>query len=361
MEVSSSDTPKYIRRINRSVERDEEHVLPAIPEDSGPIQTAERWITDILNDANLCWRRKDFQRNVLNVADVLVTDCDFTSYTCTPGKAFLTAMTGLASATVERILRFLRDRGFLGLVANGRQAKFTPRSSDAHARWGNGSGPVADRAVYVLCQPLSPEDREQAHQETVARTENKCKLGNLINRFQLAVDVTDGPSRNSRKTAPKGIKEWASPTLKGYFEAAAEYVAKWSTARTDLSWPRHQTTSALDEAGRSFNELQAARTVKLHAPTLQKLTDRQATAICRPFFRSDWTAADILECLEFQPNGQRWPHDAARGVESTAAWFQSRLNAHRVNGEVPYSPTQRRELKVHSARTRAIAYAKAQG
>jgi len=342
------------------VERDEEHVLPAIPEGSGPIQTAKRWINDILNHEKFIWRRNDFRRNVLSIAELLLERCDFASYTVTPGRDWLEAMSGLSRATVTRVLHALCQNGFLAMVANGRQAKWTPRSSDAHARWGNGMDAVADRAVYVMCQPLSDEDRQQAYQDSVARADNRCKLEGVFSRFSMAVDITEPPDRNARKSAPKGIREWASPMLKSYYQAAARVTAAMEAARTDLSWPRHKTTSAKDEAEARFNQLQAARTVRLHTPALSGLSDRHLTAILRPFFTAEWTAADIIEAISFKLDGSQWNNDAAYGVRNVAAWLQSRLGNHRVNGLVTYSPTQRRELASRPARERAIAYAREQ-
>lgn len=340
------------------MERDEQHVLPAIPEGSGPIQTAERWINDIQEHAKFCWRRNDFRRNVLAVANLLIERADFASFTCTPGRDWLIAMTGLGKSTVDRAMHWLRKHGFLGMVANGRKAEWTPRSSDAYARWGNGQGPVADRAVYVLCQPLSDEERQQAYQDSVARADNRNRLNGVFSRFSMAVDVNGEPNRNSRKATPKGIKEWASPTLKEHFEAAARVTAQLEAARTDLSWPRHRTTSANDEAEAAFNRLQAARTVRLHTPALSDLSDRHLTAILKPWFVGEWSAADIIEAINTRPDGRPWSNDGAYGVWNVAAWLQSRLSAHRVNGAVPYSPTKRRELAARPARERAVAFAR---
>jgi hypothetical protein len=341
------------------VERDEEHVFPAIPEGSAPIQTPQRWISDILNHEKFIWRRNDFRRNVLNIAELLLERCDFASYTCTPGRDWLDGLSGLSRATVTRCLRWLRDHGFLGLVANGRMAENTPRSSDAHARWGNGYDAVADRAVYVMCQPLTDEERAERVQENIARADNRGKLARVFSRFSMAVDINEPPNRNARKSAPKGIREWASPTLKSYFEAAARVTAKIEAARTDLSWPRHRTTSANDEAEARFNELQAARTVRLHTPAVSGLSDRHLTAILRPWFRAEWSPADILEALDYRPDGAPRRNDGAHGVRNVAAWLQSRLSDHRVNGMIPYSPTKRRELAARPGRERALAYSAA--
>lgn len=296
---------------------------------------------------------------MLTVAELLLERCDFASYTVTPGRDWLLAMAGVGKSTLDRAMRWLRQNGFLGMVANGRQAKWTPRSSDAHARWGNGFDAVADRAVYVMCQPLSDEDRQKAYEDSVARADNKGKLARVFSRFSMAVDLNGEPNRNARKSAPKGIREWASPTLKGYFEAAARVTAKMEAARTDLSWPRHKTTSANDEAEARFNELQAARTVRLHTPAVSGMSDRHLTAVLRPFFKAGWTPADILEALDYKLDGSRWRNDAAYGVRNVAAWLQSRLSNHRVNGLVTYSPGQRREIASRPARERAIAYSAA--
>ena len=266
-------------------------------------------------------------------------------------------MSGLKARTLTRVLRWLRDHGFLGMVANGRMAENTPRSSDEFARWPSGKGgPTADRAVYVLCQPMTDEELVERIKENIKQADNRGRLDGIFTRWGMAVDINVHPLRNSRKADPKN--EWASPTLKEYFEAAARETARLEAARTDLSWPRHRTTSAKDEAEAAFNRLQAARTVRLHTPAVSGLSDRHLTQILTPWFKAEWSPADILEALETRPDGRPWRNDGAYGVRNVAAWLQSRLSAHRVNGQIPYSPTQRRELRARPARERAIEFAR---
>jgi len=347
------------RRINRLLERDEKNVLLAVPEGSCLLTADFDWLEAIAQHPKLAWRRRDFRQNLLTVATRLLLGFDFTSHTATPGNAYLLDAAGIGAGTLGRIKRWLIHNGFLGIVAGGRSAIYTPKIcsgiSNLYKR-GQREERMADRAVYVLCRPATEEELARFGEEEVQRMDFKCKLDPFLAMFGLAVDVSGNPIPPKEKSAPKGIKEWASPTLrKTYFEAAAKWVADMNAARTDLQWPKTKTTSADDEATRSFNELQAARTVQWHSPALRTLRSRHLARILAPFFRSDYTPDDILHALEETPDGSKHAHDGFTGALNVAALLQSRLNYWRINGQPVYSHRQRAAQRSRAARAQANA------
>jgi len=346
------------RRVNRLTERDEDNVLRAVPEGSCPLTTDFDWLDAIRQHPKLVWHRADFRRNLLAVGALLLLAYDYNSHTVTPGNDYLMAGAGIGSGTLGRVKRWLRRHGFLGDVAGGRSAIYTPKNSCGASNLHKEGEPeerMADRAVYVLCRPATEEELAQFGEEEVQRMEFKCKLDPLLGLFGLAVDINGNPIHSKGKTAPKGIKAWASPTLKTYFEAATKWVADISTARTDLQWPSDRTTSANDEATRSFNELQAARTVQWHSPPLRKLRSRHLARILAPFFRDDYTPNDILHALDTKPDGTKHRHDGFDGALNIPALLQSRLNHWRVNGQPVYSRSKRAAQRSQAGKAQAEA------
>lgn len=348
------------RRLNRLVERQEENVLRAVPEGSCALTTDFDWLGAIRHHPKLAWRRTDFRRNLLAVADLLLLGFDFNSHTVTPGNAYLLATAGIGEGTLGRIKRWLVRYGFLGIVAGGRSAIYTPKSciGESHLhKDGERDERMADRAVYVLCRPATEEELAQFGEVEVERMDFKCRLDPLLSMFGLAVDINGNPNLAKGKTVPKGLKAWASPTLKSYFEATTKWVAETTAARTDLQWPRDRTTSASDEATRSFNELQAARTVQWHSPPLRKLRSRHLARILAPFFRNDYTPNDVLHALDTKPDGTEHRYDGFDGALNLPALLQSRLNHWRMNGQPVYSRSQRAIRRSQDAKAQAEAAA----
>lgn len=340
-------------------ERDEYHVDRAIPEGSRKVRMGDNWLQAVADHPSLAWRREDFRRNVLSVATALLAGVDWVSLTSTPGNHWLSRMADVRSYVLGAAKRWLKAHGFLAMVANGRSAAFTPASSDGFSHIHTADrvplGKMADRAVFVLTLPMNRDERFEAFQKDLERKENRGTLGVFLEAFREVVDVNRNPSEPKRKTTPKGNYEWASPTRKAYFEAAARETARLEAARTDLSWPRTKTTDAPDEATRSFNELQAARTVILYSPALRALSDRHVARILAPAFRSGYTARDILHAFDRMPDGTQHAHDGFSGALNIAGLIQSRLQHWRVDGQFVRSYTQRELARKTQAEAQRMA------
>lgn len=298
----------------------------------------------------------DFRRNVRAVAELLLQRVDYPTRTTTPGWDWIMAGARIRSeSTLAKVLRFLNAIGYLGTVAKGRSAQYTPLSSDEHSRWpGIDGGRVADRAVYVLCEPMTEEELSDAGAAEAERMDNKGKLEGFLAAIG-DVEKKCSPNQNQAKRNPKSIREWASPTLKGYFRALSERYQDSGGDRTDLAWPRDRTTDANDEATARRNELNAARTLQWYAPALARLSTALVARMCAPFFRRGWTVNDILHAIDHRPDGSLWAHDAFHGALNIAPIFQHRMNAWRLNGQPVYSLYQRQVRDAQEARDRAIA------
>lgn len=345
------------RRVNRLHERDDDVIALVLPEGSRRIQLGDHWLQEIMAHPDYAKRRPQFRVKISNVALALLSSIEWITGTSTPGNDWLMATAGVRSNALGRVKSWLKRHGFLAMVANGRSAIYTPASSDGFSHLISGDRvpftKMADRAVFVLCLPKTPEEIAAALEEQRQSMENKGKLAPMLDKLAGVFGVSRNPIQPERKTNPKARKEFASLTGKAYWEAVARASAEQSTARTDLRWPRTGTTSAPDEATRSFNELQAARRVISEAPSLRTLSDRHVARLLAPAFRAGYTPADIIEVFRFMPDGTAHRHDGFTGTINIAAMVQSRLNHWKMNGQYMYSPSQREDQRVRDARARA--------
>lgn len=346
------------RRVNRRNERDEFHVDRAIPEGSRKLVLGDNWLEAITNHHDFVWRRADFRISVIAVAMGHLHSIDWVTATATPGNDWIKQTYEVSRWQLFAARRWLKSHGFLAQVANGRSAMYTPASSDGFSHLISGDRvpytKMADRAIYVLCLPMTAEELTEAFQADLDRKASRCKLIPYLERLSAAVDINLHPNQASRKTNPKGNYEWASPMRKAYFEAAARETAKIEAARTDLSWPRSATTDAPDEATRSFNELQAARTVIWHTPALQRFSHRYIKRVLAPAFRAGYTPRDVLLAFDYLPDGTQRRHSGFDGAVDVVRLIQARLNDWKVNGQYVYSFSQQEEVRVRDARNRAL-------
>jgi hypothetical protein len=301
----------------------------------------------------LTQRRADFCKNLRLIAQGMLEFADYASKTVTPGRWQLAEFAGVHPMSVPRYLRFLQSGGLVGMVALGRSAELCPVSSEEYTRYPRaGATRHGDRSVYVLCEPLTAEALEEYAEEELERMENKCTINTFLTRFKAAVDISATPLPQQAKVLnPRSIREWATPTLKSHFQAAAEYVAKRDAARTDLSWPGDATTSAQNEATTRHNELQAARKVQWLVPSLSDCRSTTVASVLRPYFRAGWTANDVKHAMDHKPDGSLWPHDGFRGMSQPLIGVKVRLKPWRGL----YSRSQRVVRSSEEARERALA------
>jgi hypothetical protein len=226
----------------------------------------------IAEQADLGRLRADAEKNALTVARALIFSAHWRTMTLRPGWDTLTDRTGLSRSTIQRVIRRLRDWGFLGIVSTG--STWRTRG----CRQDDEDGDLA--AEYVLCVPA-----------------------------QEPVEITDSPSllRQEERSKPHASAR----------ETAQEV--------TDRPWPMHQPPETRGQ------RLAATQRLQQQAPVLARLGDRHLRSILKPWYQRGWTPAQVLYALDHTPDGAlRW-HTA--DVRHVPGWIRSRLAA--WDGQTP--------------------------
>lgn len=217
-------------------------------------------------EADLGRLRADAEANALLVARALVFSAHWKTMVARPGWDTLTDRTGLSRSTIQRVIRRLRNWGFLGIVATG--STWRTRG----CRRGDNDGDLG--AEYVLCVPV-----------------------------QEPVDISDSPSLGSRR---EPVKPHAS-------------ARENATQTADQPWPMHQTPRTRGQ------RLAATQRLQDQAPVLARLGTRQLRSVLRPWYDRGWTPAQVLYALDHGPDGTlRW-HTA--DVRHVPGWIRHRLAA----------------------------------
>jgi hypothetical protein len=208
--------------------------------------------------------RSDAATNTRSIVWLIVRYTDWPTMTCRIGWQNLVDLSGLSRATVRRVIRRLRDWGFLGVVETG---------STWRTRGCRQDDDEGDRgAEYVLCVP--------SHE---------------------AVEISDPPSLGSRREPEK-------PHVRARETAPDEQPRPW---------PMHQPPRTRGQ------RLTATRRLRNQAPVLARLTDRQLRNVLRPWYDHGWSPAQIRYALDHQPDGT--PHWHTADVRHVAGWIRSRL------------------------------------
>ena len=132
--------------------------------------------------------------------------------------------------------------------------------------------------------------------------------------------------------------------------------------RTAPLWPAHATVQPSRVGATRSDWKQAYRWAGLelqyHALVLRRITTAYVVSVAKAHFEAGWTIADVLHALDWAPNGQRYTHDAATGIEHPGAWFAARLRAWtHADGSPLRSPGQRAAAEAEQRRAEAVAAA----
>jgi hypothetical protein len=219
-----------------------------------------------------------------------------------PGHDRIAAAVGVSTDTVARAIRWLQDRGLVGLVSGGTTAAVRPGVLYA------GTGNLA--AIYVLTVPKrrSPLPHCDAAQSSFA-------------------DLTT--LRRSVVKAP--CARPAKPKVKGRMDRAS---------RGQPVLP--PGGSALHTCPRTRSDgLMAAQVVQTRSRELSRLSAEHVRWLVKPFTRAGWTPADLLFAIDHAPRGRQ--HAYTAGVRSPAGWARARLAEWLgPDGQPMVSPSQQR-------------------
>ena len=278
-------------------------------------------------------RRENLYRLALALQETAHPSGDRTTM---PTWAFLQSRLGCSRATVARLLSLLRTWGLLGIVVTGRSGACAPGGALArtkvhhsHVPAHNGTGPINEAAIYVLCQVrhLASVGQEQALEPTGIRP----------------VDTNETPPPEGAKCIPRtparGDFAPQPEPLRGQSHSGAAQARPEphpSDYRPGRWYSPTATTSGKDAAIAACRELQA------RLPVLRRISDRHVRSVLREFFLAGWTVADVILAIDRRPEGHTWAHDGAHGVANVGAWLKHRLTPWRTStGTVRRSPSQR--------------------
>ncbi|MBT2234978.1 hypothetical protein [Nonomuraea sp. NEAU-A123] len=262
-------------------------VLSAVPEGMRRATSQRAFLRAVKEHPDALALKCHAYRNLTEVAGKLADWADWTTLTTRPTEQRIADDLDLALSTVKRWIRWLRERGFLGVVEEGTTNRF---------RRGNQCGLTDDglgnrAAVWVLCTPIPELD------ETDMRTDKT---------------TTEPPSL----TLPKRVKE--GPTH----------------AREERSSPRRSnristTNEAAATPGTRKHALQVAQKIHDESTTLGRLSPWYIRHLTRVFVAAGWTAADVLHALDHQPDGAAWTYTwtSRDQIRNTPGWVRFRLSA----------------------------------
>jgi cell division septum initiation protein DivIVA len=299
------------------------------------------------------------------VAAALIHHIDVASRTTTPGWDFLMERAKVGRSTLKKALAWLRAHGFLATVASGRKGIYAQKGSDGHELWPSKTGErTNERAVYVLCEPLSPEalaSEEQHAADVAALVASTAEQFDVdITRPPIPTSVGTNPphARESQCEKPKAENDGATHRLKSFYEARSARVQALGEDRIAPLWPAKATTNAGSKRATRANELVAALTLRNDNFALRPLSGKHLAYLFRPFFEADWLIGDIKHAFDTKPDGTKHRHDGFDGARNVADLIAYRLSFWMENGVVTYSYSQRYMKRSQDARQRAIEYAR---
>lgn len=320
----------YRVRVSRRSEAKPWVVLRAVPAGHVRASSQKAFLDAVDACDELLQLRADALANVRLVAARLAWWADWDTMTTRPTWAVLSEKTGLSRRTIARALVRLRDAGLVGLVATGRAAGYQPARRDAGG---------AEAAVYVLCVPsplaLVEDVDEIAPVDTSGTPTGSPRLVEEPMRARESGNHSSDALRATAHAAPDG----AEPAQK-------RAGAKSGPTLSPVAGRR----ARLDERWRQARALQA------RIPVLRAVTDRAVAAALRDFHAAGWSTADLASCVDWRPDGTRWPHDGATGVAVPARWLEHRLAPWRDETGAPRpAPSARRldEARARAERQRA--------
>jgi hypothetical protein len=283
----------------------------AIPDGSRRARTEAEFFEDLDQDDELVLVRADRRRNVAKVAEVLAAFAEWENKPGRQGEEMTTMptwqelmdRTGLSRSTVADILRWLRERGRLGVVETGSTPEIRAGAlwplPDPHADEDNRA------AVYVLCVPKGEPDEPE-------ETEVDQPAGLTSVPADSPVDGTRTPPRSvfgAGNSCPARAREETGQNGKRSNEGGG----LWKTS--------------VRPCGKR-EQLAAAEAARWADPVLRRLSARHVRHLLAPWWSASWTVDDALYALNARPDGTPWPYAyQADELRHVPGWIRHRLAA----------------------------------
>lgn len=330
--IGPKPCPPRLRRVSRLQETADHAVRKAIPRGSTRASHG-KFVQRGLTEHPEYQRCYSSRRQTLNtVLRLLIARADYDTMTTRPTWAYLCEQAGISRRTIARALVTLRTWGLLGIVASGRAAEFASLNEDGERH--------NEAAVYVLCTPSQLHIvNEQSPTDSAENGTPPAVGGSRV------INLKNPP--HARKDNPIGAASPPASKSSGFAGPTP-----LPTSRPHLLWPAHRTAASKKE------RLAAAAELRRRAFLLRPMSSKDVRSAVRDFLVCGWTVADLHHALDFQSNGQRWPHDGVpqdANASRLRGWLAYRLNAWRTaTGEPLRSRDQQLANKAAEARAAAV-------
>ncbi|MEV0149998.1 MULTISPECIES: hypothetical protein [unclassified Nonomuraea] len=248
----------------------------------------------------------DGYSNLTRVANRICWAADWKTMCSRPTVAKIVERTGLGKATVKRWVRWLRERGWLGVVEQGTTVRY--RKGTKAGLDDDGYGNRA--AVWVLCVPRRP----------FAKPENDQPA-------DLHEGTSEPPSVSLRR------RETKCPTRAREADSSSRDHSRISPA-----WTLHAT------ARTKRDRLWACERLRQECLPLRRMTAWYLRWMLKPLFEAGWTVADVLHALDVRADDSVWAYtwSSTSELRHVPGWVRHRLSAWLdKDGEVLPSRSQR--------------------
>lgn len=211
----------------------------------------------------------------------------------------LTERFGFPPKSIDNYFRRLRNWKVLAVVATGRSAAKTPKST------GRTQG---EAAIYVLLEPAPTKAVEKSGVPVPSR------------------DVFNPPHATREEDSKPHIE--SAPPITSPRRAAARHVVNrlMRTRKGPFCDPNATQKQPMTKRERREAERLAAAECQHQFFPLQSISTAHVAALIRTWLRAGATVNDILHMIDHHPGG-RHSHDGASGVGNMGAWLAYRLSA----------------------------------
>lgn len=286
-----SDLPDLMSELPRAL------IAAAVPRGMRRAGSQKAFLRALKEDPEVLELRCDGYANLMRVANLIVWGADWDTMCSRPTIQRIVGVTGLAKPTVKRWVRWLRDRGWLGVVEQGSTCRY---------RKGTQAGLVDDglgnrAAVWVLCVPrLSAADRADLRRDH-----------NQLPTADQREQISEPPS----VSLPERHK--TDPTR------ARETRRRRDHSRISPTWHLHATARA------KRDKLALCERLRAELPLLRRVTAWYLRWLLNTFIDDGWTAADVLHALNVRADDSQWTYtwSSAAEIRHVPGWVRHRLEA----------------------------------
>ncbi|WP_188194850.1 hypothetical protein [Nonomuraea sp. SYSU D8015] len=265
-------------------------------------------------DAEVLGLRSDGYANLVLICTLIARRMNWETKCSRPTIAWLVEQSGLSKPTVKRWVRWLRERGWLGVVEQGSTVRY--RKGTNAGLDDDGFGNRA--AVWVLCVPR--------------RTRRDRLRDNRDQDQGCAADQQEQISEPPSVSLPE--RHRVDPTRTR------------ETRRRSHDHPRISPTWGLHATPRTKRDrLAACERLRLESPVLRRMSAWYLRWLLKILFDAGATVADVLHGLDVREDDSHWTYtwSSTSEIRHPAGWVRHRLSAWiGPDGQVLPLPSQRR-------------------